>query len=250
MSSTLLSIANSVPDLIGQNFTVASVNDVAMIEFDVEAEGDFIAFDFIFYSDEYPNFINTNYNDVFALLASGPGVSGPNGETAVNLAVGPNTDPVLPITVSSVNPTLNPEYFIEEFPPQFCANGGNSASPPCSTPKTAKCITSNLHWRRHRQCAEQLRPGQRTRIGGHGGLWRPICMQLLRIRHTYADSVCTYAEIELLDTLDIGAIHPVCPTVIASSTLNGVTLGLFSGLSGDIEWSHLPWRYSSCLYCR
>ena len=241
VSSTLLSIANSVPDLIGQNFTVASVNDVAMIEFDVEAEGDFIAFDFIFYSDEYPNFINTNYNDVFALLASGPGVSGPNGETAVNLAVVPNTDPVLPITVSSVNPTLNPEYFIEEFPPQFCANGG--------TQRISAMLDTEDGEVYHFQFA--IGDGTDNALnsyvlvsglvsGDMVGCGDPFACNYCGSAITYADSVCTYAEIELLDTLDIGAIHPVCPTVIASSTLNGDTLGLFSGLSGDIEWSIYP----------
>ena len=38
----LLNVANSVPPLIGQNFTVGSVNDLCILEFDFEAGGDSI----------------------------------------------------------------------------------------------------------------------------------------------------------------------------------------------------------------
>jgi len=49
----LLSIANSVPPLIGQNFSVSSVNDVCAIEFDFVATGDTVRFNYVFGSDEY-----------------------------------------------------------------------------------------------------------------------------------------------------------------------------------------------------
>jgi hypothetical protein len=40
----LLSIANSVPPLIGQTFSVGSVNDVAILEFDFVPTGDTLRF--------------------------------------------------------------------------------------------------------------------------------------------------------------------------------------------------------------
>ena len=49
----LLTIANSVPPLIGQNFSVSSVNDGCVLEFDFTASGDSISFNYIFGSDEY-----------------------------------------------------------------------------------------------------------------------------------------------------------------------------------------------------
>ena len=48
----LLDIANSVPPLINQNFSVSSVNDGCVLEFDFTASGDSISFNYVFGSDE------------------------------------------------------------------------------------------------------------------------------------------------------------------------------------------------------
>ena len=129
-NTDLLNVANSVPPLIGQSFSVSSVYDVAMLSFDFVASGDSIQFDYIFGSDEYLEYVNTPYNDVFAFFLSGPGVSGPfssplgfpNGST--NLAVVPNAVPPLPITVSSVNNAVNGSLYVNN-PGQvgFCTDG-------------------------------------------------------------------------------------------------------------------------------
>lgn len=114
----LLDIANSVPPLINQNFSVLSVNDGCVLEFDFTASGDSIRFNYVFGSDEYEAWINTQYNDVFAFFLSGPGIIGeyasPAGypDGAINIAGVPNTDPPLPITISSVNSGTNSQYFI------------------------------------------------------------------------------------------------------------------------------------------
>tara|TARA_B100000963_G_scaffold316556_1_gene296449 strand:+ start:6233 stop:8470 length:2238 start_codon:yes stop_codon:yes gene_type:complete len=114
----LLDIANSVPPLINQNFSVLSVNDGCVLEFDFTASGDSIRFNYVFGSDEYEAWINTQYNDVFAFFLSGPGIIGdyasPAGypDGAINIAGVPNADPPLPITISSVNSGTNSQYFI------------------------------------------------------------------------------------------------------------------------------------------
>ncbi len=114
----LLTIANSVPPLIGQSFSVSSVNDGCVLEFDFTAGGDSISFNYVFGSDEYETWINTQYNDVFAFFLSGPGISGeftsPAGfpDGAINIAGVPNSDPYLPITISSVNSGTNSAYYI------------------------------------------------------------------------------------------------------------------------------------------
>ncbi len=123
----LLAVANSVPGMIGQNFTVTSVNDVAILEFDFVASSNLLEFKYAFGSQEYFAFENTQYNDVFGFFLSGPGIAGPwsspvafpNG--SVNLAVVPGTIPPLPITISSVcnDPTafppavMNPQFFVD-----------------------------------------------------------------------------------------------------------------------------------------
>jgi hypothetical protein len=123
----LLAVANSVPGMIGQTFTVSSINDVAILEFDFVASSNLLEFKYAFGSQEYFGFENTQYNDVFGFFLSGPGIVGPwssplafpNG--SINLAVVPNTVPPLPITISSVcnNPAafppavMNPQYFVD-----------------------------------------------------------------------------------------------------------------------------------------
>jgi gliding motility-associated-like protein len=115
----LLTIANSVPPLIGQSFTVGSVNDISVLEFDFVPSGDSLNFSYIFGSNEYLTYVNTTYNDVFAFFLSGPGLVGPYDapagfpDGAVNIAFVPDSDPILPITISSVNNVLNQEYYVD-----------------------------------------------------------------------------------------------------------------------------------------
>ena len=114
----LLAVANSVPELIGESFAVSSVNDGCVLEFDFVASGTAITLEFVFGSDEYETWVNTQYNDVFAFFLSGPGIEGPyarpegfpNG--ALNIAGIPGTDPLIPVTISSVNSSMNAEYFV------------------------------------------------------------------------------------------------------------------------------------------
>tara|TARA_B110000967_G_scaffold36795_1_gene36051 strand:- start:758 stop:3127 length:2370 start_codon:yes stop_codon:yes gene_type:complete len=131
----LLNVAQSVPGMIGQSFTVSSVNDIAILEFDFIPTSDSLNFKYAFGSQEYFAFENSQYNDVFGFFLSGPGISGPyyappivltvpptpNPFGSINLAVVPNTVPPLPITISSVcnDPSafppaiMNPQYFVD-----------------------------------------------------------------------------------------------------------------------------------------
>lgn len=126
----LLDIANSVPGMIGQSFSVNSVNDGCVLEFDFVAAGDTVSFNYVFGSDEYETWINTQYNDVFAFFLSGPGITGPYDspaefpDGAVNIAGVPETDPILPITISSVNSGTNSEYYVDnQGGTDVCING-------------------------------------------------------------------------------------------------------------------------------
>jgi gliding motility-associated-like protein len=115
----LLDIANSVPPLIGQTFSVGSANDVCILEFDFIPNGDSLIFEYIFGSDEYLTWVNSSFNDVFAFFIAGPGISGPYQapvgfpDGSANIAFIPNTDPQIPITISSVNNVLNTQYYID-----------------------------------------------------------------------------------------------------------------------------------------
>ena len=115
----LLAVANSVPPLLPapytNSFTVSSINDVAVLEFDFVPTSDSLEFRYAFGSSEYFGWENSTYNDVFGFFLSGPGITGPWANGAVNLAYIPNTTPQLPITISSVNSVtpINQQYFVD-----------------------------------------------------------------------------------------------------------------------------------------
>ena len=121
----LLNVANSVPPLLPppftNSFTVSSINDVAILEFDFIPTSDSLSFQYVFGSEEYFAFENSQYNDVFGFFLSGPGITGPFASPAfhpdgsVNLAIVPGSNPPLPITISSVNSVtpINAQYFVD-----------------------------------------------------------------------------------------------------------------------------------------
>ena len=77
------------------------LRDQAILEFDFVPLGDSVSFRFVFASEEYPEFVCSQWNDVFAFFLSGPGITGPFTNGAVNLALVPNT--TVPIAINTVN---------------------------------------------------------------------------------------------------------------------------------------------------
>ena len=75
------------------------MHDVAEYTIRFIPTGDTVAFRYIFASEEYPQYVCTDFNDVFAFFLEGP-VPGGGIETQ-NLAVIPGTD--LPVSINSVN---------------------------------------------------------------------------------------------------------------------------------------------------
>lgn len=78
--------------------------DVNVIEFDFTPTANTVAFDFLFGSEEYCEYVGTQFNDVFGFFVTGPGISG-----VANLAVVPNT--TTPVTTNNVNHVLNSQYY-------------------------------------------------------------------------------------------------------------------------------------------
>jgi gliding motility-associated-like protein len=78
-----------------------ALNDAAVLEFDFVPNGDSLKFEFIFASDEYPEFACSSFNDVFGFFLSGPGITGPFTNNAMNIALIPNT--TVPIAINTVN---------------------------------------------------------------------------------------------------------------------------------------------------
>ena len=88
------------PDLqiLASNF---QTYDAAILEFDFVPQSDTLRFNYIFGSEEYPEYVNSGYNDVFGFFISGPGIAGPFSGGAVNIAIVPSTS--LPVAIDNVN---------------------------------------------------------------------------------------------------------------------------------------------------
>src|SRR5690606_23974935 len=95
--------------LDGSGYTV----DVTVVEFDFVPQGDAVSFNYIFASTEYHNYVCSQFNDVFGFFLSGPGISGPFTNDAINIATLPNGSPV---SINTVN------------------NGGSASGESCSMP--------------------------------------------------------------------------------------------------------------------
>jgi len=146
----LLTVANSVPAMIGQTFVVTSVNNIAILEFDFIPTSDSLSFKYAFGSEEYFAWENSAFNDVFGFFLSGPGIAGPWSSPAgfpngsVNLAVVPNSFPPLPITISTIHngqngviTPINQQYFV---PNQGAALDTISSADGLTTVLTARAL--------------------------------------------------------------------------------------------------------------
>lgn len=88
------------PDLLLISSTVI-IRDQAILEFDFVPVGDSVSFRFVFGSEEFPEYVCSQWNDVFAFFLSGPGIAGPFSNNAVNLALVPGSS--IPIAINTVN---------------------------------------------------------------------------------------------------------------------------------------------------
>jgi len=79
-----------------------TINDRAVLEFDFVPVGDTVKFRYVFGSEEYPEYACTNFNDAFGFFLSGPGITGPFQNNAINIARIPNS--TVPIAINTVNP--------------------------------------------------------------------------------------------------------------------------------------------------
>jgi hypothetical protein len=89
----------------------AGTNDAVVLQFDFVPTGDSIEFNYVFGSEEYPEFVNAGFNDAFAFIISGPGFNGPFANGGENIALLPGT--TTPVTIDNVNDGLNSQYYVD-----------------------------------------------------------------------------------------------------------------------------------------
>lgn len=93
---------DDLEDIVGDE-----TNDASVLEFDFIPASDTLKFEYVFASDEYPEYANTSFNDVFAFLLSG----GPEAYDNVNVALIPGT--AIPVTINNVNDEDYPQYYVD-----------------------------------------------------------------------------------------------------------------------------------------
>ena len=84
-------------------------NDACIIEFDIVPFCDTIGIKYVFGSEEYEEFVNSSFNDVFAFFITGPNPAGGN-YVGQNIAVLPISG--TPVSINNVNCGLNTSYYI------------------------------------------------------------------------------------------------------------------------------------------
>lgn len=81
--------------------STTTLYDGAVLEFDFVPLADTLKFRYVFASEEYPEFVCSNFNDVFGFFISGPNPAG-GTYSSVNIAQIPGTS--LPVAINTVNP--------------------------------------------------------------------------------------------------------------------------------------------------
>lgn len=92
--------------------TGRTTRDACKFEFDIIPAGDTLRFDFVFGSEEYNEWVGSQYNDVFGFFISGPGITGdPDIGNDHNIALVPGTNQA--VTINNVNNGSNTAYFLD-----------------------------------------------------------------------------------------------------------------------------------------
>lgn len=103
-SSTFGDVMNPEFDQDLASIIKGELYDICSIEFDFVPLDNSIQFNYQFGSDEYPEYVDSPYNDVFAFIVS-------DESTSRNIALIPGTQ--VPVSINTVNFKTNSEYFID-----------------------------------------------------------------------------------------------------------------------------------------
>ncbi|MEZ4875562.1 MAG: choice-of-anchor L domain-containing protein [Flavobacteriaceae bacterium] len=119
------------PDITAIN--PAATRDVVVFSFDVTLDpgNTVLQVSYQFGSEEYPDYVGSQFNDIFGFFVSGGGLPGTQ-----NIAIVPGTS--LPVAVNSVNAGFlgcNDDATSEDLTnsAQYINNGHSTSAPPCNT---------------------------------------------------------------------------------------------------------------------
>lgn len=116
--------ASSDPDLA--TLAGGPFFDRAAIEFSFQPTVSVVTFQYAFASDEYCEYVNTQFNDVFGFFISGPGINGPFSNNAINIAQVPGSGDF--VSINTVNHLQNTPFYNDNAITESCAGGSPVAS--------------------------------------------------------------------------------------------------------------------------
>lgn len=134
-------LSSAMPDmdlsrLTGNAQALASggnnIYNKAVLEFDLVPQNDMLAVRYVFSSEEYERWVCSEYNDVFGFFLSGPGITGPFQDSAINLAYVPGS--LSPVSINTVNNGLmtadnaNGPSWADPFAPCFAVDSNWQAN--------------------------------------------------------------------------------------------------------------------------
>lgn len=106
-NSPIMGLDNNRPgDVLLTKLAGKTTYDAVVVEFDFYPVSTRVEFKYVFASEEYLEYVNRGFNDVFGFFLSGPGIEG-----YVNLAQLPDSKEI--VSVNSINDRENAQFFID-----------------------------------------------------------------------------------------------------------------------------------------
>jgi hypothetical protein len=86
------------------NYTKGTTLDAATLQFDFKPLSEEVVFTYVFSSEEYTEFVDGGFNDIFGFFVEGPGITGEQ-----NVALVPGTQ--IPVSIDNISHVTNSKYY-------------------------------------------------------------------------------------------------------------------------------------------